>query len=374
MMTTTRKAVWLCATALVCCSANDAVHAQTGSRRVQQGNGGFGIQFGDGGGFGIGPGGLNFKIPGQSNSGSGSGVCRSRYGNCTGGGSPSGGANITIPFEWPKPATKPPRPESEVIRPWPRPRPEYDPPYQPIAPSRPIPVPTPAPAPQPPRNTLAAPKAPPRSTPQRNAINFNLMDARASAETDARQQVEAEKAKGMLDSDIYAKIKDLNDPKLVEEWNEVVRGGSKTEDVQAFLDKYGAGGANVLPQDLQDTMELRQDFAKYADALEAGSLTDAGKEQALADLKQQLADEAGKPGKDPQFFQSLAESVTNMQNFNTLGQLADAVQQSNNPFPPLVQGATLVGMPIIFVSELTGFPVMPVAPIPSAAPTEGAPA
>jgi len=197
---------------------------------------------------------------------------------------------------------------------------------------------------------------------------------RSSAETDARQQVEAEKAKKLLDVDVTEQIKNAitqpgADPKMLTDWQQVMQNGGDTGDVDAFISKYGPTGQNALPSSTLASLDLRQKFGDYGDALASGSLSDSGKEQALADLQSAVSVAAAVPGANPTFYGTIAGNVINMSNFNTMGQIADSMQGSANPFPTLVQGATSIGMPVAFISDMTGFPVMPIPPLPNASGT-----
>jgi hypothetical protein len=205
-----------------------------------------------------------------------------------------------------------------------------------------------------------------KKKPASNVVKFTGLAQRASAETDARQQVEAEQSKNMLDVDITEQIKNTGDAGLLAEWQEIVKKGSPTAEVDAFLNKHGPGGTNTLGPDLQANIDLRQEFAEYADALESGALSPAGKDQALNNLQTAVAAAGAKPGVDPTFFKTLGDNVGQMQKFNTMGQLADAVENDPNPFPTLVTGAGNMGMPVMFVSEMTGYPVMSMDPAPNA--------
>ena len=210
------------------------------------------------------------------------------------------------------------------------------------------------PKPVAPKNVIAKKKS------KANPLNFQPISLRSTAETDARQQVEAEKSKAMIDASLIAQIQGSGNPQLINDWNAVVQGGHKTADVDKFLAQHGPGGDNSLKASFLEDAELRQKFAKYADALDSGSLTEVGKQQSLSELQSSVAAIAAKPGSNPTYYGTLADNVTEMNNFHTMGQLANATQGSANPFPILVQGATQMGMPVMFVSEMTGFPVMSV--------------
>jgi len=197
-----------------------------------------------------------------------------------------------------------------------------------------------------------------------NPVSFNLDTTQA--ETDARQEVEAAQAVDILNSDISASIGSIvtktNDTQMNADWNEVTLGGNKTEDVQKFLEKYGPNGNNKLPADVVEMFEIRQEFATYADGLRAGTFTTPEeRDTALADLQTSL--EQYVVGKNPTYAATLQEKMTNMQNYNTLGKLAVATAETENPYPTLVQGATQAEMPLAFVCEMTGYPVMGVEPI-----------
>lgn len=229
------------------------------------------------------------------------------------------------------------------------------------------PTPAPAPvAPAAPRNEIVKNKA------KSNELDFSPIRLRASAETDARQQVEAEQSKAMLDADLLVRITNGGNAAVINDWKEVLRKGGTTADVEAFLAKYGPAGNNTLTADVLADLDLRQKFSRYGDDLANGTLTEMGKRQALDDLQLSVAAAAAKPGANTTFYGTLASNVTEMNNFNTMGQLADATQGTANPFPVLVQGAQQMGMPVMFVSEMTGFPVMGIDPIPDV--VEGKPA
>jgi hypothetical protein len=248
-----------------------------------------------------------------------------------------------------------PRP-TVVVRPQPQPQPQ-PPTYVPTQP-RMSPTLTPVP-----RNTVVTEKKLPLN-PLSNPVEFNLDTTQA--ETDARQEVEAAQAVSMLDTHIIEDIKNMPDgpqkEELLKAWQDVVRGGGKTEDVHAFLEKYGPNGNMTIPAETLGYLDMRQDLSTYADNLRKGAFTTSEeRDQALADLQTSLS--AFNQGKNDKYAATLQEKLTNMQNYNTLGKLAVAVQESENPYPILVQGATQADMPLALVSEMTGYPVMGVQPV-----------
>ncbi len=220
--------------------------------------------------------------------------------------------------------------------------------------SRPPQYTRPAPKPAPPKNVVKT-----RKKPAINKVNFSFLSARASAETDARQSVEAEKSKAMLDVEITEQITNTGNKKMLDAWNEVVKNGSTTSDVSQFTKTFGG----AMSSGLKDTMDLRQGFSAFSDALQAGTLTFQEKEivlQALADKTQSLG---SRPGQSSTFWGTIDANISNMGDFNKLGQIADLSQNSRNPFSPLMQGIYQLGMPTMFASELTGLPVIPIDPI-----------
>ncbi|MEX2168344.1 MAG: hypothetical protein WD851_03465 [Pirellulales bacterium] len=236
------------------------------------------------------------------------------------------------------------------------PQPEYRPSFPPperVAPARP----------KPPKNEVVSKKKPPTNTVKLDG----LIARRASAETDARQLVENGKSKNLLDAAVSGYVGSSKDQQLQDDWAIAIQQGLTTDEVDQFLTKHGASGSKKLPLDIQEQLELRQKFGRYGDALNNGTLTANGKDQALQELQQSVATLGGKQGWDPKFLDNMNSNVTQMQNFNTMGKIADATQATPNPFPTLVEGATQIGMPVMFVSEMTGFPVMPVPPLPDTA-------
>src|SRR5690606_17355919 len=177
------------------------------------------------------------------------------------------GVGFNIPF----PTTPPPRPN------WTPPRPNYQYSQPSYRPSRPTYSPSPAPAqpkPAPPKNTIVSKKKP-----AVNKLDMTNLALRSSAETDARQQVEAEKAKKLLDVDVTEQIKNAitqpgADPKMLTDWQQVMQNGGDTGDVDAFISKYGPTGQNALPSATLASLDLRQKFGNYGDALASGSLSD----------------------------------------------------------------------------------------------------
>lgn len=202
--------------------------------------------------------------------------------------------------------------------------------------------------------------------PLSNAVTFNFNSTQA--ETDARQQLEATEAKRMLDIAMAENLRNMPDgpqrTQLLKEWEELVSSGSKTEDVQKFLDRNGPPplGNNTLPAAVLDFGKMRQEFGNYADKLNNGTFSSPEeRDQALADLQTSLT--TFNQTATPQFAVTLQEKMSNMQNFNTMGKLAAATAEMENPYPTLIQGATQMEMPLCFVSEMTGYPVMGCEPI-----------
>ncbi len=171
---------------------------------------------------------------------------------------------------------------------------------------------------------------------------------------------------GMLDSDTSQQILLIpsgnpNKAEIMHAWNDVIRKGYKTQDVDAFLEKYGPKGNRTLPAEVIESLTFRQKIANYKDALQAGFLRPDQKDAALLDIR--TSEQIFAVGKDPKFTQQMGVKITNMNNFNTMGKLAVAAQNTDNPFLILLQGANQMQMPPMFVSELTGYPVITVDPV-----------
>jgi len=224
-------------------------------------------------------------------------------------------------------------------------------------------VPAPAPTPTPrkaPKNVVTKKKPAATRKPKVNKLDKPVTNA--SRETDARQEKEVSDVKSMFDQSLTAEMP----PGLQGEWAEIVRKGNQTKDVDKFIKDHGPApaGDGALSAGMLKDFETRQKFAVYGDNLEAGNLTDAQQVAALDDLQTSVNDHLASGGSTT-FFGTVDGKLTNMRDFNTMGQLAAATQNSDNPFPTLLQGAGQMGMPVMFVSEMTGYPVMSVSPVAS---------
>jgi len=291
-----------------------------------------------GGGISIGGNGLGIQLPG-----SGGEISRP-------------GPIFNIPISPPQPP-RPPRPSIQSSLPHP-----YPPSYPPIRPQqpqfvRPAPAPASAPPalPAPPTNTVVTNVKPP----------LNDLDLRkhwsVSRNPEAAARVEGEALGGVDDSDteLDALIGAAGKGDAIDDWHNMKKPRS-TADVDKFMKDH----PDIMNGELKSTLEVRQEFSKFADDVRDGRLTDQGKMQRIDELKALVKTEAAKPGANAGLLTSLDGRVDAMKNFQIMGQIADAVQGTNNPFPPLVQGAIQIGMPpIFFVSELTGVPVLPVEPV-----------
>jgi hypothetical protein len=236
---------------------------------------------------------------------------------------------------------------------------------------------------QPQQSVPQAPKAPQRVAPKNeiktkiapapvvkkaapvNLVDTSTLSAPASAETNARQQLEAQQAINSLDQATAQMVTAINDPVVQLDWNKVVANGSTSADMEKFLQDHGPAGDNKLPPIAVDGLNIRIKISRVGDAIAIGSMTPQQRQEALNEIQQDIANfQINHPNTNFAGFVGsvISDHITEMQNYNTLGMLVDSIQGGTNPFPLLIQGADQMGMPIAFVSEMTGYPVMSVPP------------
>lgn len=189
-----------------------------------------------------------------------------------------------------------------------------------------------------------------------------------SAETDARQAVEASKAAGQLDDAISrAVFHDVKEGKLPpaasKEWDEIVSSGAAPEDVAEFLNKW----EGQMDQNLADHLKIRQSFSEYESDLLKGNLTAAGKAQRLEELTAMIDDfdDGTLSSFGDNLVATLDERVDAMKDLNDMGELADLAAEGEveDPLGTLIIGAQNSGMPVSMVGDMIGMPVMETQPV-----------
>ncbi len=195
------------------------------------------------------------------------------------------------------------------------------------------------------------------------------LEVTGSAETDARQAVEAAKAGGNLDEGI---TRDINSdvlagklPQQAEiEWGSIVSNGSDPEDIAKFLEKW----EGRIDEGTVLALETRLEFSKYEQDLLDGTLTSAGKAKRLAELEEQVAalkDSKGLPALGDASVVTLEEHVDAMHDLNDMGELADLAAEGEveDPLGTLIIGVQNAGMPVSMVGDMIGMPVMQTQPV-----------
>lgn len=192
-----------------------------------------------------------------------------------------------------------------------------------------------------------------------NLVNVDMKLSPASAETNARQQVEAQQAIKDVDHKTAADIAKIGDLELTKAYEKAMSNGSKAE-MDKFLAKYG----NKLAPVTLDRIKFRQDLAGLNEALIDGSLNAQQRQDLLDQIQADLAQHQKMyPNDLKSMYDALNNRIVQMGNLNTLGRIADSIANGSNPFPVLILGAQQMGMPICFVSEMTGYPVMSIPPV-----------
>lgn len=207
-----------------------------------------------------------------------------------------------------------------------------------------------------PKNTLVKPK---REKPQKNQ-NANALlltklrqkQAPLSQITDAKQQAILAETGGQLDVAMIERMRAAGvPPAVIQEWLQITAGKSpSSEELRDFL----AGRGDKLPAEAKSMLRTRVAITEYQEQLNLGQLTDAGKQQALADLQ---ASVAALPGTSL-LETSLQEKVARMQDLNNLGTLANIAVATDDPLGLIITGATNAQLPIALVSEMTTLPLL----------------
>lgn len=200
------------------------------------------------------------------------------------------------------------------------------------------------PAPQPARNVVkTVAKKPPANT-------FRTFQGqKMSAETDAKQANEASKAGGKLDAAVSDEVTKLDaaNPGMKAAYIDAVTSGDPAK-YAAFEAMFGG----KLSPGAQASLDLRIDLLNYEKDLNAGILTDAGKDQRLQALQTKAAGIGGPLGL------SVNNNLAEMNNFNELGKLADLAEGTDNPLGTMAQGIESAGYPPSMLAEMSGLPVL----------------